>query len=313
MGTSSAFGGAGGGTPLVPSWLQDDPVTPASTPAPGAAPAADDGANADGQRDGDRAPTTADGGTNPNTAPVNATPKSVNPMAGGADRFRSARSDFSRFSSSGGNDSRSLGRALAGYVSKTTGGSRQAAQRMGSSRGAAAKLINFLNNAQTNGAAEALRTLNLDGLAGRPIEEIFGGLTDYICPDGGSIDEGIARDAFVETIADLATAGVTDLDALTADQVKTVFELYATHAIEARICNDIGTKVITLPASIPAAERVQAQLRDFIQRSVSDALSSASTDPLSLTADRVMSFVTGVYQNAFEVLQTIGAEAAAAR
>ena len=112
---------------------------------------------------------------------------------------------------------------------------------MGSSRGVGAGLVRFLNDASANGVREALRTLNLESLAGRPIEEVFAGLADYICPEGGSIDEGIARDAFVETIADLAGAGITDIDALTPGQIQTVFELYATHAIEARICNDIGT------------------------------------------------------------------------
>ncbi len=40
----------------------------------------------------------------------------------------------------------------------------------------------------------------------------------------------------------------SDLDGLTADQMQTVFELYATNAIEARLCNDIGAKTITLPS-----------------------------------------------------------------
>jgi hypothetical protein len=191
-------------------------------------------------------------------------------------------------------------------VSKSAGGARQAAQRMGSSRGAGAGLVRFLNEASANGVREALRTLNLESLAGRPIEEVFAGLADYICPEGGSIDEGIARDAFVETIADLAGAGITDIDALTPGQIQTVFELYATHAIEARICNDIGTKVVTLPADPRAAERVQAQLRDFIQRGVSDAINAAGVNIQSLTPDAVMGFVTNVYQSAFDVLQTMG-------
>ena len=177
---------------------------------------------------------------------------------------------------------------------------------MGSSRGAGAGLVRFLNDASANGVREALRTLNLESLAGRPIEEVFAGLADYICPEGGSIDEGIARDAFVETIADLAGAGIADIDALTPGQIQTVFELYATHAIEARICNDIGTKVVTLPADPRAAERVQAQLRDFIQRGVSDAINAAGVNIQSLTADAVIGFVTNIYQSAFDVLQTMG-------
>ena len=182
---------------------------------------------------------------------------------------------------------------------------------MGSSRGAGAGLVRFLNSVSTDGVREALRTLNLESLAGRPIEEVFAGLADYICPEGGSIDEGIARDAFIETIADLAGAGITDIDALTPSQIQTVFELYATHAIEARICNDIGTKVVIMPSDPRAAERVQAQLRDFIQRGVSDAINASGANVQSLTADVVMDFVTDVYQSAFEVLQMRGDEEAA--
>ena len=154
--------------------------------------------------------------------------------------------------------------------------------------------------------------MNLAALAGRPIEEVFLGLADYICPDGGSIDEGIAREAFIETIVDLADAGITDLDALTVEQMQTVFELYATNAIEARLCNDIGAKTITLPANPRDAARVQAQLHDFIRRGVADALTVARDAIVSLTPDRVLAFVDRVYEQAFGILEIMAeAEAAA--
>ncbi|MDD2732646.1 MAG: hypothetical protein PHF56_01795 [Desulfuromonadaceae bacterium] len=148
--------------------------------------------------------------------------------------------------------------------------------------------------------------MNLEGLAGRPIDEVFIGLADYICPNAGTVDEGIAREAFVETIIELATFGVTDLDALTPDQMQTVFELYATHAIEARLCNDIGTKLITVPANAQAALRVQEQLRDFIRNAVSDALTAARAETPTLPQDRVQSFVDTVYERAFGILQALG-------
>lgn len=288
MGTSNAYGGAGGGTPLIPSWLKGDA----------------DGGTSPGADDGDGAQPPSPDGTPPAVPPAPA-PRPATP-AGASDRFTSARNNFTHFVGSGGSDRKSLGRAVSQYVSKSAGGSRQAALRMGSSRWAGTGLVRFLNNASTNGIREALRTLNLESLAGQPIEEVFAGLADYICPEGGSIDEGIARDAFVETIADLAGAGITDIDALTPGQIQTVFELYATHAIEARICNDIGTKIVTLPANAHTAERVQAQLREFIQRGVSDAINAAGVNIQSLTPDSVMKFVTDVYQSAFEVLQTMG-------
>ena len=177
---------------------------------------------------------------------------------------------------------------------------------MGSARGAGSRLLGFLSDAVNRGATEALRALNLDGLAGRPIEEIFLGLADYVCPDGGSIDEGIAREAFIETIADLAGAGITDLDGLTAEQMQTVFELYATNAIEARLCNDIGAKTVTLPSDSREAARVQAQLNDFIRRGVADALTTARAAAAALTPDRVLTFVGRIYEQAFGILQIMG-------
>lgn len=177
---------------------------------------------------------------------------------------------------------------------------------MGASRGAGANLYNFLSDVQNRGAQAALRSLNLQALAGRPIEEVFLGLADYVCPTGGTVDEGIARDAFIETIGDLATLGINDLDSLTPEQMNTVFEMYATHAIEARISNDIATKSVTLPSDLKAVERVQAQLRDLIRRGVSDALARAIASAGTITANRVLDFVTGVYELAFEVLQTLG-------
>jgi hypothetical protein len=184
---------------------------------------------------------------------------------------------------------------------------------MGPSRRTSAQLVNFLSSAVANGPREALRSLKLENLAGRPVEEIFLGLIDYVCPDGGTIDDGIAREAFIETVADLADNGITDFDSLTASQLQTIFELYATHAIEARLCNDIGTKAVTLPASVADVAQVQTQLFDFIRRSVADAVTTARAGIQELTPSLVMDFVTVVYQQAFAILQNMGeAEADAA-
>lgn len=295
MGTSSAFGGQRGGTPLVPSWLGDD-----------GAPTAPDGAPSDGGPP--NSPPTdapADGAQTPGAPPVPPARPPMPPLGDPA-RFSAARNNFSRFAGSGGSDRRSLGRAISHYVGSSAGGARTAAARMGSARGAGSRLLGFLSDAVTRGATDALRALNLGALAGRPIEDIFLGLSDYVCPDGGSIDEGIARGAFIETITDLAGAGITDFDGLTADQMQTVFELYATNAIEARLCNDIGMKTIILPSDSREAARVQAQLKDFIRRGVADALTSAHIAAAALTPDRVLQFVERVYEQAFGILQIMG-------
>lgn len=273
MGTSNSNGGAGGGTPLIPSWLN-------------------------GGDENGMLPANGELGDNPANPPAT------------ANRFTSARNNFSRFARSGGSNKASLGRAVSKYVSIVAGGSHTAAQRMGASQAAGGNLLSFLSSAAAGNSREALRALNLESLAGRPIEDVFLGLADFVCPDGGTIDEGIAREAFIETIAELAENGITSFDGLTTDQTQTIFELFVTHAIEARLCNDIGTKAILLPINPAAADLVQKQLFDFIRRSVADAVTAARSAMQALTSDRVLGFVNNVYEQAFSIMQIMGEEAA---
>lgn len=287
MGTSTAYGGPAGGTPLVPTWLGSEGGS--------AAPAVP----------GDAAPA-GDGSPPQQAVPAAPANRPAIPAPTAPGRFTSPRTNFTRFAKSGGSDRGGLGRAVAGYVSSAAGGSRQAAQRMGASRGAGARLLGFLSDAQSRGVREALRTLNLESLAGRPLAEVLVGLADHVCPQAGTVDEGIAREAYVETIVELTSQGLTDLDALTPDQMQTVFEIYVTHAIEARICNDIGTKAVTMPADAHAALRVQQQIRDFIRGGVSDALTVARAETPTLTSDQVQTFVDRVYESAFGFLQARG-------
>ncbi len=300
MGTSNAYGGPGGGTPLIPSWLGPEGGD-TGAPNPGILPAL-------GPNGPLRLNPNAPLPVNPNRPlPVPPAPeRPVVPPAGAPNRFTAPRGNFSRFAASGGTDRASLGRAVSRYVSTSAGGAKQAAQRMGASRRTAAGLLGFLSSAVSGGTRETLRTLRLEALAGRPIEEIFLGLADYICLDGGTVDEGIARGAFIETITDLAEAGVTDLDSLNVDQMQAVFEIYATNAIEARLCNDIGANAITLPPDAAQALSVQEQLRDFIRRGVSDALSSVRAGLEALTPPNVLGLVTQVYELAFGILQSLG-------
>ena len=73
-----------------------------------------------------------------------------------------------------------------------------------------AEHLGVLRGFQRDGTDATLRHLNLSRLAGRPVADLFLGLTDVICPDGGAIDEGMARDAWLETVIDLGDLGIDD-------------------------------------------------------------------------------------------------------
>jgi hypothetical protein len=302
MGTSNSYGGAGGGKPLIPSWLSneggsDDPQSVPPDPArkPQQPSPADDGL------------ITSFPSLQPSVngvgIPMPPTRPPI-PPAGDPKRYTPARNNFTRFVSSRGQDRKSLGRALSHYVSNSSGGSRNAAQRMVVSRGSTARLAGILNSAISGNAPGALRSIGLERLVGRPIEEIFLGLMEIVCPSGGAIDDSIAREAFVETIVDLAQNGITDFDALTAAQVQTILELDIAHAIEARICNDIGTNSITLPQDAKEAEDIQAQLFEFVERSVSDAF-AANQVGITMTHGQVITTIDTVYEQAYSILQSM--------
>jgi hypothetical protein len=292
MGTSGSYGGPGGATPLVPTWVDDLPGPSLPVASPTATP--------------NRAPTQTNKPTSPPQAPPPRPALLPSPVS---DRFSVPRGNFSRFAGGGGTGAaRSLKRAVSRYVKSGTGGSRTAARRMGASRAAGAGLLGFLTAAQAGRSSEALRELKLDALVGRPIQEVFLGLADYICPSGGTVDEGIAREAWIETVVDLANLGITDINTLTSDQVQLIFEHYAAHSIEARILNDIGSGLVTVPTDAAAARAVERQLWDFVRRSVADALGDARATIGALTPARIQEFVRGVYEDAFAILQVLDKE-----
>lgn len=283
MGTSNAFGGQGNNTPLIPTWLE--PETPITPVQPNTVPPDMD----------EDIPTPV---LPPANLPLIEPPPTPN-------RFAPARTNMTRFISSGGNDNASLGRAISHYIRTSSGGARRAARRMGSSRKSAGRLIGFLSDASIRGEDEALQSLNLEDLAGLPISDVFLGMVDYICPDGGSIDEGIARNAFIETMAELAEIGEVNLDALNQEQTKTVLELYISHTIEFRLYNDIATKIIRVPSDVRRALTVQKQINDFIRRGVADALTDANDKMRQLTKDNLNEFVNRVYEDTFTILLSL--------
>jgi len=286
MGTAGSYGGSARGNSLTPSWLSDD------DPAPGGAANAEPEVNPE---NGAEQNQPLGPGCVPAASPIAA----ALPVD-----FRNARANFTTFARSGGHDRRALGRAAASYVRNAGGGAR-ASRHMGASRAAGAGLAGFLADVARRGVVDALRTLNLPGLAGRPPAEMFAALIDVFCPEGGTIDEAIAREAFVEMVIELAEIGIADIADLSADRMPEIFESFAAHAIEARIENDIAMKAVALPANTAAAQRVQQILCDFIRRAVHDAMAQAA-DFRQLAEDRIKAWIDMVYAQAFELLRVLG-------
>ena len=283
MGTTDWASGTGTGKSLLPSFLDE----PGSDPLPGG-----DGAD-DGDRDGQQ-----DGQDDRQRPPL--------PEPAPGKPFQTARANFSRFAASGGTDRRALRRAVRDYVRTGVGGSSNAVRRMAPSRTAANRTLGVFRGLRRDGMQETLRRLHLQDLAGRSVHDIFVGLTEVVCRDGGSIDDAIARDAWLETIAELDQFGIDDLDALTDDQVRGLFLAFVAHSIEARLYQEIGVNGFKMSANLGDIESFDEQFRAYIERSVRDAFSGNISALSSMSDNDIRKVVDATYLEAWDLLQALG-------
>ncbi len=287
MGTSGTFGGSKSG--LVPSWVDDPPSTPAAG-SPGAPPPDGDGGSGDDEGAGDDTQT-----------PAAAYPPLRPPPAGSG--LGAARGNLTRGART--SDGRAVRRGAGQYVS-ASGGGRGAARRMPSSRAVAGGIASLARNFATQGAAEALRPFNLEGLAGAPAVDVFVALTDALCPPGGTIDEAIARDAMLETIAALAAEGVGNFDEMTPTDLQEFFIGVVTRSIEGKILNEVGTNSIRVSPDLAAVERAQRMLHDFVDGCVRDRFAASGSSLADVSSRNIDDFVSDLYGAAFDLMQTLG-------
>ena len=291
MGTSSRSGGPASNSSLVPTFLEE----PAPGPLPGAA---DPGAEEDGdpgdEAIGDGEPAEAP----PPRPPIEAPPEPA--------RFQTARGNFTRFARSGGNDRGALRRAVSDYVRSGARGGSNAMRRMGSARATAANVLGVLRGFERDGVEATLRQLKLGRLVGKPADEVLAGLTEVVCADGGSIDEGIARDAWLETVSELERLGIENLDALSADQTREFIFAFIAHSIETRLFQDIGTNGLGAAADVASIEAFERQFRDYIRRSVRDSFSTDLGPLADRTDDQIREIIDRTYREAWELLDLWG-------
>jgi hypothetical protein len=292
MGTSGPTKGSGSNSALVPTWLNELPAGPLPGNGPATPPT-------DGQDGYAQASPGNDGSRNDQivSAPIQAPPE--------AERFRSARANFTSFARSGGGNRPALARAVRDYVRSGTRGTGNAVTRMGPSRDTASRALGVFRGFQRDGVTDTLLQLNLGNLVGRSTRDVFIGLTDVICRDGGSIDEAIARDAWLETVTELDRFAIDDLEALTPDQVREVFLAFITHAVEARLFQEIGVNGFKV-ANLDAIQSFEAQFRSYIERAIRDSFASDLAQLSLLSDGQIRSIVDRTYRDAWELLVAWG-------
>lgn len=281
MGTSKGYGGPPNG--LVPTWVDEPAPGPALPLGPPGMP-----------------PPTPPTGTPPPQPPIQPAAASGNVVGA----LSGARGNFTRFAGSGSRTN--LANAVSQYVRTGTGGARQAARRMGSSRRAAAGILGVVRDTHRLGPSEALRRFNLTTLADRPAADVFLAILEFICPAGGSVDEALARQAMLDAINDLAVANAGAFDTQTPEQLREFFLDFISRSIEGQVIAALGHRAITLPDDVAAVENLQIQLHDFIVGLTRGAITPHLADLDKIEDSAVLPLVDQIYEAAFELLAASG-------
>ena len=220
-------------------------------------------------------------------------------------RFSSARGNFTRYVNSGGSGSGSLRRATSSYIRHSLGGSKNATTRLGSARSSTVRLISVFNSFLDRGVAETSRDYELGDIIGKSASDVLIRIMDFVCPDGGRTDEGIARDSYVEALSSLPDWGDKAIESLTPSEFLAFTEIYMANVIEERLVNDIGNKSFALPKDVEQVESLQRQLKEYIKGAVSDAVSKLNIDIRSIDTSRTKDIVDSIYHTAYDILSEL--------
>lgn len=229
----------------------------------------------------------------------------IPPQADG-ERFRIPRSNFTRYVNEGGRSTYNLHKATSQYVRQSLGGAKNATTRLGAARSSTARLVSIFNSISNNGVAETSRKYGLGELIGKSARDVFLHIMDFVCPDGGSTNEGIARNSYIETLMILSDLENKTIESLTDEEFLTFTKTYMTNVIQERLINDIGNKSISLPDDISAVENIQNQIKDYIFGTVSDAISDLNIDIKSIDTSQTKEIVDQVYEKAYSILSELG-------
>lgn len=227
------------------------------------------------------------------------------PPAADTDRFREPRGNFTRYVNSSGRNSEYLHRSVSQYVRHSLGGAKNAATRLGSSRASAARLMSVISSISGRGIAETSKAFGLGDLMGKSASDVFLEIMDFICPDGGATDEGIARSSYVETIESMPELNSTPIENMTEQQFLIFTETYMANVIQERLLNDIGNKIISLPDDINTVEIIQDQLNGFIQGAVSDAMAKLNVEIKNISSTQTRDIVDSVYEKSYLILESL--------
>lgn len=213
---------------------------------------------------------------------------------GDAQRFAVARGYMTRFAKSMGDHD--FKNAISQYVRHSTGGVRGAVNRLGSAKASTAKLFGVLGAFSEGGAGAVQDYLNTYNLVGIRADEALRSITDLICDDGGITNEGIARDAYIDTLADMKELRNVNFEDLLPEQIMLFLEGCMARIVVGKLLNDIGNKTLFIPRSLQEAGNVKKRMIDLVRGIIGDIIAEMKLTPDRIQRDKTHAISDRVYE-----------------
>lgn len=225
------------------------------------------------------------------------------PPNGDVHRFTGPRRSFSEYVNGGGRNSSSMRGAVSRYVRRSLGGSSNATKKLGSARGSTGRLLGVLSAlGSADGIDQLARDFSIDSLRGLSADEFFVRIADFIVPDGGPNDEGIARSAYFDAIADHPELREMPIENLSQDGREAVLQGYMGRVIVEHIMNDIATQVIQLPNDMNEITHIESQVEQLVKNDVSDAFSDFHQTGKAINNRDAQKITDKIYQKVYDIL-----------
>lgn len=279
MGTSSMYGGPGGGPPRENPLLPPDfnPEAPEQhQPEPDQDPQDDQNPN-----DGSDAPER------PETNPLPQT------------TWQSAKTNMAKFASGSAGSAAS---SFSSYV-KAYGGAKSASKSMPAGVRTTVSLGSFVNRVASSSFRETLDGYQID-YNGKSATEVLTQLINVLAPSPITREDSIARKALILTMEELyerienSDVNILELD---AEGLNFIVPCYVKFFINERLLNDLGSRVESANITPDRAIEIETELKEYIDSKVDVVFTEKDFSNTRFTTDEVESLYNQCY-TAMEIM-----------
>mgnify|MGYP000887211879 CR=1 FL=1 len=236
MGTSASHNGPKSGVSFDPPWLDD-----IDSPEAPALPL-----------------------QNPQPTPA------VLPLAPTA-RFKNARTNMGDYIKNGSRDS--LKRSLGHYSRTGMGGAQNVARRMSHSASVASKLYSSFSSLRQGNEPTISNIINNYKAANTDVYGLIDAIAEYICGDGGSLDETSPKDSVSSALSDLFDKNPDiDITALSDDSIWSLVSSFLSYEAFSRIQLDIGQGFERNDVSLSDRVTRLNDMREYLESEISSQI-----------------------------------------